>query len=381
MSRFLQLAAYALIFWTLSTSLTAPNPRVLFGPDQTVITQVPQLCVHTRLIDEVEEWVIQRSLVMVREMGAAAIVEFFPWSYIERTPGQFDWQQADRIIGHARNQGLQVIARLGMVPAWAQQSLAGTEIIPTHNTLPESSFQQFADYAAAFAQRYAADVHQLIIWNEPNLAFEWGYQQVSPETYTSLLRTVYHTVKQGTPEISILGGALASTLEPEGSPNGMNELRYLERMLQAGAAQVMDAFAVHTYGFRQEPQQEPAPDQINFRRPELLFALLKEYGAHNLPVYVTEMGWNDHPRWALAVSPSRRISYTLDALQYALENWKQVEHLCIWAFRFPLPTLGYPDHFTLVATDFQPRPIYYALQQFALDQQQQEALWLPPPLE
>lgn len=381
MSRFLQWAAYALIFWALSSSTTAPNPRVLFGADQVVSTQVPQLCVHTRLIDEVEEWVIQRSLIMVREMGATTIVEFFPWSYIERSPGQFDWQQADRIIRHAHNQGLRVIARLGMVPAWAQQSLLGTEITPTHNTLPEAAFQQFADYAAAFAQRYAADVNHLIIWNEPNLAFEWGYQQVSPETYTHLLSIVYQTVKQVVPDINILGGALASTLEPEGSPNGMNDLRYLERMLAAGAAQFMDAFAVHTYGFQQEPAQQPAADRINFRRPELLFALLREYGAQHLPVYITEMGWNDHPRWALAVSPSRRIRYTLDALQYALDNWQQVENLCVWAFRYPLPTLGYPDHFTLVATDFQPRPIYYALQQFARGQQQKEALWLPPPHE
>ena len=44
----------------------------------------------------------------------------------------------------------------------------------------------------------------------------------------------------------MLAGALAPTLEPAGSPNGMNDLVYLERMYQAGAAAYFDALAIHT---------------------------------------------------------------------------------------------------------------------------------------
>jgi len=67
----------------------------------TVETNVPQLCMHTRLIDEVEEWKIQRSLELVREMGAGTIVEFFPWAYIETGKGTYDWHHPDRIIDMA----------------------------------------------------------------------------------------------------------------------------------------------------------------------------------------------------------------------------------------------------------------------------------------
>ena len=75
---------------------------------------------HTRLTDEGATWKIQRNLQLVREMGAPWIVEFFPWAYIEYGKNAFDWWHTDQVIDQARAQGLKVIARLGLVPAWAR---------------------------------------------------------------------------------------------------------------------------------------------------------------------------------------------------------------------------------------------------------------------
>src|SRR5688572_30820574 len=95
-------------------------PYVVIGEAQIVESAHPITCVHTRLTDEVEEWKIRRTLQMVREMGATTIVEFFPWPYIEAEQGVYHWEHSDMIVRHARAQGLQVIARIGLVPAWAQ---------------------------------------------------------------------------------------------------------------------------------------------------------------------------------------------------------------------------------------------------------------------
>ena len=85
----------------------APAPPRLFPePPQVVITQHPVVCVHTRLTDEVEDWKIQRTLQLVREMGASTIVDFFPWAYIEVGEGVYDWHHPDRIIDMAHQQGL-----------------------------------------------------------------------------------------------------------------------------------------------------------------------------------------------------------------------------------------------------------------------------------
>lgn len=342
----------------LVLALLRPSPLLItLGPPQTVQTNYPALAVHTRLSDEVEEWKIQRTLQMVREMGATTIIEFFPWAYYHAEDGGFAWEQPDRIINHAHTQGLQVVARLGMTPGWARP--ADTPL----NYLDETGYDDLAVFAAAFSARYAGKVSHIIVLNEPNLSFEWGYRPTTPTDYVKLLQVVYPTVKQANPQMNILAGALAPTLEPAGSPWGLNDLLYLQGMYEAGAAEWMDGLAVHTYGFKFPPEAEPADDILNFRRVELLREVMMQNGDAESDIYITEMGWNDHPRWTRAVRPGQRIEYTLSALNYAQVNWPYVKLTGLWVFRTPAPTKSYMDYFTLVTSEFIPKPIYEALQQ------------------
>ncbi len=368
-------ARFILGFALLNAFQPAP-PRAPLMPPQTVDTTKPQMCVHTRLIDEVDEWKIQRSLMMVREMGADTIAEFFPWAYIESQRGVYNWAQSDRIIRHAANQGLKVIARMGFVPNWARGDQR--DVFTTLNTLPPEAYGAFAAFTAAFAARYAGTVDHLIIWNEPNLAFEWGYQQVDPAGYARLLEVVYAPVHRANPNIMILAAGLAPTLEPPGSPHGLNDLLYLDALYQAGAAPYFDGLAVHTYGFTHPPDESPAAERLNFRRVELLRAIMRQHGDDS-PIYITETGWNDHPRWVNAVTPAQRVAYTLDAFRYAEREWDDVRKMCVWMFRLPAATFSHPDYFTLVGVDFQPKPIYTALQAYAAGRMTEQTLWLPPP--
>lgn len=368
------------LFVWLVAQVAPPSPRAPLQEPQTVQTLTPHLCVHTRLIDEVDEWKIQRTLQLVREMGAPTIVEFFPWAYIESQPDLRDWTQADRIVLHARNQGIRIIARMGLVPAWAQQDMPEEQRqLATLNTLPEQSFDEFAEFVAAFAERYAGTIDQIIIWNEPNLAFEWGYQSVNAPSYVRLLRAVYSPVHAANPDVQVLAAALAPTLEPEGSPAGLNDVLFLEQMYAEGAKGYFDALAVHTYGFTLPPDDPPAFDRLNFRRVELLRDVMESYGDNEKDVFITETGWNDHPRWTNAVTPSDRIDYTLDALRMADSDWDWLNTFCLWVFRFPAPTLSYPDHFTLVTTDFNLRPIYHTLRAYSQGQASETNLYLPAP--
>src|SRR5215510_2599728 len=81
--QFLIWLARCLMIWVLLRMPTLSQPLIVLGPPLTVVTLHPNVCVHTRLTDEVEEWKIQRTLAMVREMGAQTIVEYFPWAYYE----------------------------------------------------------------------------------------------------------------------------------------------------------------------------------------------------------------------------------------------------------------------------------------------------------
>jgi hypothetical protein len=370
-------ATRAVLIGLLVLVLRPVPVRIALMPPQTVETTVPQMCVHTRLIDEVDEWKIQQSLILVREMGADTVVEFFPWAYIQNAPDRYDWTRVDRIVRHAQNQGLRVIARMGFVPGWARDDPHDRHT--TLNTLPPQSYDEFAAFVAAFARRYAGTVDDFIIWNEPNLAFEWGYQAVDPAGYARLLQAVYAPAHAANPAVTILAAGLAPTLEPSGSPHGLNDLLYLDALYAAGAAPYFDALAVHTYGFTHPPEDAPAPDALNFRRAELLHEIMTRYGDSEKPVYITETGWNDHPRWTLAVSPAQRIAYTLGAFEWAAAHWSWANKLCLWMFRLPAATFSYPDYFTLVTTDFQVKPIYSVLQAYTRGESTDHDLWLPPP--
>ena len=345
------------LFWAFSP----PQVLVTMPPRQHVETTNPKAGVHTRLTDEVESWKIQKTLAMVRELGTPWIVEYFPWAYIEPESGAYDWRHSDLVVEHARNQGLTVIARLGLVPSWARPDPEELETTLTY--LDPAQYPDFARFVGAFVARYRGQVEHVIIWNEPNLSFEWGYRDVDPLGYTALLRAAYEAAHGANPEIVVLGGALAPTLEPPGSSAGLNDLIYLKAMYEAGAAEVMDGLAAHAYGLAFPPEAAPGKDLLNFRRVELLREIMIHYGDEASPIYVTEAGWNDHPRWTWSVSPGLRVAYTRDAYRWAADQWPWCPTVAMWMFRTPQPLHNYQDAYTFVTPDFRKKPIYNEIQE------------------
>ncbi len=328
---------------------------VPLGPQRTVQTTNPKAGVHTRLENELEAWKIKKTLEMVREMGAPWIVEYFPWAFSEPKKGAYKFAHADMVVDHANRQGLTVIARLGLVPEWARPR----DSIPT--MLPEARYQDFADYAAEFVRHFDGRIHYVIIWNEPNLALEWGYRPPDPAAYAELLRVTSQAIREANPDVIILAGALAPTLGDPAGELAMSDVDYLQAMYDAGAASYFDALAVHAYGLTFPPDDPPDPEVINFRRVELLRQVMAANGDGDKPTHITEAGWNDHPRWTRAVRPAQRIRYTIRAYEMALE-WPWLDSLSMWAFRYPAPEKSFRDYYTFVTPDFQPKPIYLEVQ-------------------
>ena len=351
-------------------------PRVLvtLGAQHSVRTRNDLAGVHTRFVEEAEAWKIKRGLEMIREMGAPWIVEFFPWAYYEKAKGQRDFSAAERIVAHANRQGLTVIARLGFVPEWARPALT------TFTYLDPERYGDFADFAAAFAGHFKGRVGHFIIWNEPNLQNEWGMRRVDPAGYAAMLRAVYPAIKRANPDAVVMAGALAPTIE-RNRDVALSDLEYLEEMYgalrgahaseaqhatHAAAAEDVpspiarfpwDALAAHTYGTTLPPEAPPDPGVINFRRVELLRAIMLKHGDPS-PIYITEAGWNDDANWVNGVTPAERIHYTLRALDYARAHWPWVRCVAFWVFKLPAPARGYRDHFTFVTPSLEPLPIY-----------------------
>jgi hypothetical protein len=345
----------ALQFWSLRT------PRPLHLPSQQqVATNNPKIGLHTRLTGVGDEQYIARSLEQVREMGASWIVDLFPWAYAQpRSRYGFDWAGSDMVVEHATRQGLTVVARLDIVPRWARPRDSSDRL------LVQEHYVDYAEYVAAFAQRYRPyGLRHLLIWNEPNLAFEWGRRKPDPEAYAELLRVVYPRVKAAVPDAIVIAGALSPQPEPGENDARMNDLLYMERMYAAGAAPFFDMWAVHTYGYRSPPTAAPDATQINFRRVELVRERMLAQG-DDKQILITEGGWNDSARWTAAVLPSQRLRWTVEAYVMAKE-WDWLAAMCLWQFGTPQPAHTLQDNWSFVASDGTPKAIYWAVQESAV---------------
>lgn len=352
------LVAASLALSHLAYELVLPSGEPVETP-RVVQTLNPKIGVHTRLTDEDSTERIQRTYRMVRQMGAAWVVEYIPWPYVQpHGPTEFDWRHADRLVDRAVMEGLRVAIRLDGVPVWARPP--GT----TFKYIEADRHADFAAFAAAFAARYRGRVSHLIIWNEPNLSNEWGQRPVDPVAYTRLLAAVYTAVKRADPSMRIVAAGLAPTTEPPGSEWGLDDLLYLRRMYEAGAADYFDLLSIHAYGLTEPPDAPADPRRVNFGRALLTRQVMEEFGDAATPAIVTEGGWNDSPRWTHGVRPSQRIQYTLRAYQLAAE-WPWLEAMCLWNFRTPKATRTYHDHYAFVSPDFIPKPIYHEVQQAA----------------
>jgi hypothetical protein len=143
----------------------------------------------------------------------------------------------------------------------------------------------------------------------------------------------------------------------------LNDLIYLTAMYEAGASEVMDGLAAHAYGLAFAPETPPGETLLNYRRVELLREIMINYGDEASPVYVTEAGWNDHPRWTWSVSPGMRARYTLAAYHWAEAQWSWCPVVAMWMFRTPQPLHNYQDAYAFVTSDFRERPIYRVIQE------------------
>lgn len=356
------LAALALIALTLAEFLGPRLPRPLhLPPQQTVRTSNPLVGVHTRLNGVGDEAYVQRSLEQVRQMGASWVVELFPWAYVQpRSRYGYDWSGSDMVVEHARRQGLQVVARLDLVPAWARPAKA------TDRYLDPAHYQDYANYVAAFAARYRPlGLRHLLLWNEPNLHFEWGERPPDPGAYAAMLKVVYPAVKAAVPDAIVIAGALSPGQSIDAGAARMDDMQYLASLYDAQAGPYFDMWAVHAYGGQEPPGAAPAAEKVNFRRVELVRALLDRLGGQGKPIIITEGGYNDHPRWSAAISPAKRIRWTIATYEQArLYPW--LVAVALWQFSTPFATHSYPDSWNFVAPDGTPRAIYLAVQAYAV---------------
>ncbi|HVO71603.1 MAG TPA: hypothetical protein VMT24_16250, partial [Aggregatilineaceae bacterium] len=334
--------------------------------------------VNTFLEQEVEPAKRERQLQMIAEAGFHWIRQQFPWSDIETSrKGDFvdrrndpngisAWAKYDNIVDLAEKYRVQIIARLGVPPAWSQPPGTG-------GFTPPANLQDFVDYAVAVASRYQGRITHYQVWNEPNLYPEWGEQTVNAEAYTEMLCRTYTALKAVDPQIVVITGALGPTIDLSG--RNAYDLLYLQRMYQAGAGACFDVLSVQGYGLWSGPtDRRLRQTTVNFQRHLWIRDMMVANGDAHKPIWISEAGWNpvpDDPSIAEAdrygrVTMAQAAEWAPLTYARAIKEWPWIGVISYWYFK-PADEHNKGDssyYFRMVEPDFTPTPIYEALKAY-----------------
>ena len=115
-----------------------------------------------------------------------------------------------------------------------------------------------------------------------------------------LLKAGSEAARAADPEAVMIAGALASTINPPpGDPppgNSLNDLLYLQRMYDAGAAPYFDIMAMQGYGLYSGPTDHRMhPRVINIGRHQFVRDLMVKNGDATKPIWIPESNWNAAP--------------------------------------------------------------------------------------
>jgi hypothetical protein len=270
------------------------------------------------------DWVDLMSFTHVRQTYA--------WQDVEPEQGEWRFDNGDRILDGLEARGLQLVMRLSDIPDWAHPGLppkAGAGYI---DAPPDAAYMDaWATYCGTVAGRYTGRVAAYQIWNEPNLAREWGNNPPDAAAFVAMLAACSDAIRAADPDAVIISPGL--------SPTGNNDAIaipddvFLQQMYDADFAPYVDVVGAHAPGFSaptmspDDAEAEGRGRWATFRRIEDLRRVMVRNGDAATQMAILETGYTIDPRpdsdyhW-FAVDVDTQAQYMVEAYTYAAENWR-----------------------------------------------------------
>ncbi|RME63191.1 MAG: glycosyl hydrolase family protein, partial [Caldilineae bacterium] len=319
---------------TPPTPTPTPTATPIYAPPATVTS--PDFGANAFLWWRPE--IAERDLTLMKAAGFRWVRQSFMWEDMEQHgKGQFTWENADRVVQQVNASGLSLLARLGTDPA-RDNFWAGA---------PPDSLEDFVDFVAALARRYNCTpeavgcIQAYQVWNEPNLAREWGGHRPNPRQYVTMLGQVYAAIKTANPNAIVITAGMA----PTGTDNAeaMPDVTFYREMYRAMGGDsdgYFDLLGVHGAGFAAPPETDPAEAASNpafgghrffsFRHVEDIRAIMVANGDHDKRMAVLEFGWTSDPvnpeyYWhgaGAGIDEFVKADYLKRAYIWAAEHWQ-----------------------------------------------------------
>jgi hypothetical protein len=228
----------------------------------------------------------QQELTAIKKAGFTDVRFEVSWYMVQpNSKTQFNWNKYDLLFAAVHKSGLQPLAIIMYTPAWARSTAC-----PKSAYCPPASPQDFGDFAAAVATRYAPDgLHQYEIWNEENIKAFW-LPTPSAEQYVPILQAAYTSIKKVDVRAIVISGGMSGV--SVASPGYIEPRTYLADMYKYGLKNYSDAIGYHAYTDPDEPiSSDPknAWAKISLA-PNSLQDIMQQNGDTNKKIWITEYG-------------------------------------------------------------------------------------------
>ncbi len=238
----------------------------------------------------------------------------------------------DEFVRNAGLHGMEVMLTIWGTPSWANGG-KGQNYAPTNPI-------DMQNFARALASRYSGRfqgypfVRYYTVWNESNLGqflspqYDSKGKPIAPKIYARIYRAAYNGIKAGSPRALVGIGETSArgrdrllgrqgTQETE-SPGNFAKLLARERPLLR-----FDAWSHHPYPT--SPSQRPTqnvrwPNVTLTQLPKFEDSLKDWFGRKEVPIWVTEYGYETKPGEPLGVTRSQQAAYTRQVLNIAANN-------------------------------------------------------------
>ena len=225
---------------------------------------------------------------------------------------------------NAQQRGIEVLITIWGTPAWANGGKSPT--------VPPNRLSDLTSFARAIADRYSGRhpgypyVGRYSVWNEPNLEiflspqFDAKGTIVSPRTYAALYRAAYPGIRAASKTALVAIGETSNQgrdhLLP-GAPDSVAPGTFA-RLLAQQKGLKFDAYATHPYATRPN-----LPPTQKVRWPNVTLTQLKRFERSldswfhrkNIPVWITEYGYETKPGEPHGVTGAQQASYLSNVLR------------------------------------------------------------------
>ncbi|WP_168735711.1 sugar-binding protein [Cohnella fermenti] len=269
-------------------------------------------------------------LSLIADSGIQWIRDDARWSAAETTMGQIDIPAAwDMYVNKAVAKGIKPL----LIVDYGNPLYDGGNAPYT-----EEGIAAYAAYAGALAEHFAGKVDHFEIWNEWNIG-GGNPEHLSPEAYATVLHAAYAAIKAANPNAFVIGGATSGA-----------DAAWIERVLEAGGYDDMDAVSIHPYMYPVGPEDGGFAASLT-----TIHNLFANYGPAK-PIWVTEIGWPTNESLSRGVSERMSGVYAVQAYTLALSSGLADKVFWYDFKNDDKPSTSLEGHFGLVRGDHEAAP-------------------------